>query len=167
MACISIDGFPVLVDEEDIPYIQAIKWWIDGYALLYKGNHYFKSNERIDTVKHTRLLHRFIMKCKYGDGKVVDHIDGNTLDCRKQNLRITDRKGNQRNCKTPKNNTSGYKGVGWHKVRGMWRAYIRDGDHEKHIGHFLDKKDAAIAYNNEAIRLYGQFARLNIVEEVS
>lgn len=65
------------------------------------------------------------------------------------------------NRKISSNNTSGYKGVHWLKDRNKWRAVIQSKDRMEYLGVFSDPVDAAIAYDNAARELYGEFARLN------
>ena len=62
-----------------------------------------------------------------------------------------------------KNNTSGFKGVYWHKARKKWRVQITVDGKNMHLGSFDDKKDAAQAYNDAAVQYHGEFAKLNEV----
>lgn len=84
------------------------------------------------------LLHRLIMDAVPGDGKHIDHINGDTLDCRRSNLRLVSASENLRNRKTNSNNTSGFPGVRKNK-NGTYSAKIC-GDH---IGTY-DSLDAAV-----------------------
>ena len=104
-------------------------------------------------------MHRFIMKPK--SNEYVDHINGDKLDNRKENLRICTKKENQRNQKVRKDNTSGYKGVALMAGK-YWRAYITSGgSRQKHLGNFKTKEEAARAYDEKAKEYFGEFARLN------
>lgn len=62
-----------------------------------------------------------------------------------------------------KNNTSGYKGVFWSEKAGRWRAQITYKKKAIHIGLFDKPIEAAKAYNEEAVKYFGIFAKLNEV----
>lgn len=94
------------------------------------------------------------------DGE-VDHINGERLDNRWTNLREASRSENQRNTGPRHDNTSGYKGVGFHKGREMFQAQIKIDGRNIHLGYFLCPRKAAHAYNKAAIQLHGEFAVLN------
>jgi hypothetical protein len=94
-------------------------------------------------------------------GLQVDHINGNTLDNRKFNLRICTAAENTKNTKLKSSNTSGYKGVAWHTGTNKWRAYIVLDNRQKHLGLFKTKEEAALSYNEAALKYHKSFARLN------
>lgn len=78
------------------------------------------------------LLHRLIFFYHYGYfPKLIDHIDRDQTNNRIENLREATRKVNAYNCGTPKNNTSGYRGVSWCKAQSKWTARY------KHLGKYL------------------------------
>lgn len=104
-------------------------------------------------------LHRLIAGARKGE--VVDHINGNSLDNRKANLRICTKAENSRNRKLGPTNKSGFKGVSWEAHTGKWRAKIGTDHKQITIGRFDTKEDAARAYNEAAIKYHGPFARLN------
>lgn len=108
--------------------------------------------------KHV-YMHREIMNAP--SGMDVDHINGNTLDNRKENLRICTRSQNKMNTSRRKGNTSGYKGVCFDNTNKKWLATITINGKLKHIGLFQDAKSAAIAYDKKAKELFGDFAKLN------
>jgi hypothetical protein len=89
----------------------------------------------------------------------VDHINGNSLDNRIVNLREATNAENMMNCGAKKNNTSGFKGVSWHKVTGRWQAIIRADGKLKHLGIFATPEEAFVAYSDAAKRYHGQFSR--------
>jgi hypothetical protein len=105
-------------------------------------------------------MHRVIMGLSKGDGLEVDHINtGETLDNRRDNLRIANDSEQQSNQRKSRANTSGYKGVGFHKQSGKWRAYIGVNYKLIHLGVFLTPEEAHAAYCEAAIKYHGAFAR--------
>jgi len=94
----------------------------------------------------------------------VDHINGDTLDNRRCNLRLSTASQNGGNrCKLNKNNRSGYHGVHLDKWTGRWRALIKVDRKKICLGRFDDREGAARAYNAAAIKYFGEFATLNKV----
>lgn len=141
----------MLVDNEDFSELSEHSWYLktDGYASRIKSRKY-------GGARSTIRMHRVIMDCP--KDMQVDHINGNRLDNRKQNLRICTHQQNRMNTGLRSDNHSGYKGVDvW---QGKWRARIRD----RTIGYFKSLEEAIEAYNAEAIKEYGDFARLNIIK---
>lgn len=108
-------------------------------------------------------IHRYIMYLAGHNitNKQIDHINGNTLDNRIENLRLCTSKDNNRNASKRQDNTSGYKGVSWHKGHQKWAAYIRVNKKLIHLGYFFDKIDAANTYNKFATQYFKEFAKLN------
>lgn len=89
----------------------------------------------------------------------IDHINGNPADNRFENLREANPSQNLANQKRNTANTSGHKGVSWHKAAKKWSAYIKVNGKRRHLGLFHDKAEAAQAYASAALRLHGVFAR--------
>lgn len=144
-----------LVDEDDYERASQYKWSYhksDGYAVRMEG-----------TPGGRRMvqLHRFILGA---DDPIVDHVSGSTLDCRKSNLRGASASKNQRN-KGKRNNTSGYKGVSWNTEKSKYSVEIQVDGKTTHLGYYDDAKEAARAYDAEAKKLHGDFARLNFGED--
>lgn len=144
-----------LMDYEDIDlYIQS-SWVIHRYE-----NHKYAQGR----YSKEKNLHRLIMNAKKGEH--VDHINGDTLDNRKQNLRICTRSQNQQNRRKQRNpSSSKYKGVQIHKNRrkdGSLKVYgtIRK-DHKIVCKLFRTEIEAARWYNKKAVELFGEFAKLN------
>jgi hypothetical protein len=107
-------------------------------------------------------MHREIMQTP--DDMETDHINGNTLDNRRENLRICTRSQNSAN-KNKYTGASGYKGVHWFKPIKKWAARIQVEHKQICLGYFSDVLDAARAYNRAAIELFGEFARLNEIPQ--
>lgn len=112
-------------------------------------------------LKKKFYLHRLIMNPR--PDEYIDHINGDGLDNRKCNLRICTNSQNNANKGKQKNNKSGYKGVSWDKTRNKWKADIMVNKKTIYLGRFNVINDAARAYNNAAVKYFGEFARLNDV----
>jgi hypothetical protein len=114
--------------------------------------------------KKTILMHRVILKAS--ERTEVDHINGNKLDNRRENLRVATKSQNLGNQKIRSTNTSGFKGVNWkqwRKIRssGAWTARISVGSKRIHLGYFSTAEEAARAYDSAAQQYFGEFAKLN------
>ena len=125
-----------IVDDEDFNHLLSCGRWSitdNGYAFNSK----------------LKFMHRYLFKMhnKNIDGKLIDHINGNKLDNRKDNLRECSNSENLHNSKPPKTNTSGYKGVRWCKKSNRWTAAIQINYKTISLGSFEHKRDAAIAYD--------------------
>jgi hypothetical protein len=139
-----------LVDDEDYDFLMQWKWCFNiGYAV--------RSTSRPNRKKI--YMHREILKTSAD----VDHISGDGLDNRRSNLRTCDAKQNGANRKLNKNNKVGFKGVSI-KSANSWSACIRLDGKTVHIGTFSTAMSAAVAYDSEAKRFFGPYARLNFPE---
>ena len=94
---------------------------------------------------------------------MVDHINSNGLDNRRENLRVCTHKENCRNSRSLKKGTSKYKGVS--KNGYNWCARIMVDSVGLYLGQYTDQDDAALAYNKAATLYFGEYALLNIVGE--
>lgn len=156
---VNIRGYDVLIDDEDYDFVNNKIW----YTMISRNNKdqpYFRLYSYDKHKVKLTLLHRLIVGIADHDKKVVDHINGNTLDNRKCNLRICSQAENSRNAKIGKNNTSGYKGVYWDKFNNKWVAQIKINYKHKNLGRYLEKEDAYKAYCEAAIKYHGEFARV-------
>lgn len=136
----------ILVDDEDFERVNRFKWTLNKIA-----KNIYAVNSKIGS------LHRFIMNCKKGDKKIIDHIDHNGLNCQKRNLRFSTFSQNGAN-KIP-SGKSIYLGVDFNYKK--WRSKIRINGITTHLGLFTDEIEAAKAYDEAAEKHHGEFANLN------
>lgn len=144
-----------LVDDEDFEWLNQWKW-----CAMSNGTERFAAGRNPGRKRPTELMHRKIMGVK-GRWPLVDHINGNPLDNRRKNLRICNQSQNMRNRDAPKSNTSGYKGVYLHKQSGLWHARITLNYKNTSLGYYRTAVEAAVAYNEGAIKYHKDFAKLN------
>ena len=139
----------VLIDDEDFEKLSLYKWHISKR----KSNIFYPT-----TIINRKIM--FMHKMLMGESDLfIDHINNNGLDNRKSNLRFCTHAENMRNRKLNINSTTGYKGV-WSRKNGF-SASIRFNNVRLWLGTFSTAKDAALAYDNKAKELHGNFARLN------
>lgn len=156
---IIICGYDVLIDDEDYEKITSKKW--RPYKKdIPRGRIYFTYGEYNGKNNDTIRLHRLIMNCTKGDGKVIDHVNGNTLDNRKCNLRFCTIGQNVTNMAKRRCNTSGYKGVTWHKQDRLWQAQIMVNYKHIFLGLYKDPKDAYNAYCEASKKYHGEYGRI-------
>ncbi len=142
-----------LVDDEDFERLSQYKW----RPLPGKHVGYYAATEGdIDPVRRKRrtlLMHRLVLNA--APGITVDHINGNKLDNRKENLRLATFKQQQGNRR--RKDGGRYTGVTKHGRR--FRA-----DCNGYIGVYSTEEEAARAYDTAARAYFGEFARLNFKE---
>ena len=111
------------------------------------------------------LAHRVIWAMVYGYDPVddIDHRDMCRSNNRIGNLRQATRSQNCMNKLTRSDNTSGSKGVSWHKVTGKWSASICVDGHAAHLGVFTNKQDATRAYQEASAEVHGNFSPTRLV----
>lgn len=133
------------VSNEDFERVKGINWSLSS----------------IRYVKNTRhgLLSRFILKPT--SNIEVDHINGDTLDNRRENLRFASRAQNVYNTKAQYNSSSLHKGVSYSKIRKKWVAQITLNGNHYFLGRYNTELEASKAYNEKAKELHGEFAKLN------
>lgn len=144
-------GMVALVDDEDYEEVMRFYW----FALTNGHVTYAARKDNSTTV----YMHLDLMGD--GDGRQVDHQDGDGLNNRRGNLRWATRAEQGRNRRCYRNNRAGLKGV--QRVRGTvrWRARITFDGRTHNLGCFGSAEDAALAYDIKAREVFGAFARVN------
>lgn len=156
----SISGYDVLLDDEDYDRLKGFKYYVHKRIADKYGRYYFARHICTEGKKTLTTLHRDVMGCTNGDGKTVDHVYGDTLDNRRENLRFSTVAENSRNQKINKVNTSGIKGVSWHKRIRKWQAQIKISGKKICLGYYADIKDAEKAYAEGSAKYHGEFGRV-------
>lgn len=150
-------GYVAFVDDDEYERVAQFVW-----AVTVRTNTCYALSNMGQGRGFSRVfLHRFIMNPPVD--MQVDHINRNGLWCLKDNMRITDKRGNGRNIIQPQTEEgSGYRGVTKHFYSERWIARIRDDTGRKlHLGSFETPEQAAVAYDEAALRIHGEFAVLN------
>lgn len=153
-------GRYAIVDPERYEEIARYKW----YSMFNGRNFYairivkIRRNGRV--IRKNLAMHRVIMGTE--EGKVIDHINHNSLDNRLANLRAASFQQNTWNQRKQRGNCSSkYKGVIWAKENKKWRAQLTFKSRPVFIGYFDDEQEAAMAYDARAKELFGEYACLN------
>lgn len=147
MPTIQARKFEFVVDECDYQRLNAYRWWsvdMGGYVYAFT---------KIDGKRVG--MHRLIVRAP--EGKVVDHINGDTLDNQRSNLRVCLQSENMRNRKQSSHSSQPYKGV--EACKGRWRARITVDGKRRHLGLFDLPEDAHKAYAAASKALHGEFGR--------
>lgn len=145
-------GHSALVNDSDYETLNNYTWHLgnNGYVKTFVGG---RKNLKC------LLMHRLIMNPP--DDHEVDHISGDPLDNRRENLRIVTRSQNARNLRRHKQFSSRFKGVGWNARRSIWEVKLTLNGRSIYSGQFTSELEAAHAYNAAAIKHFGEFASLN------
>jgi len=166
----------IAIDTEDWDKVKEHRWSIKGgpndttpYAVtnvlhpdgLWRISPYDGKRRR----KRTLLQIHCMIKNKSQKNLVIDHINHNGLDNRKENLRSVTRAKNDQNRRPLNGTSSSYKGVCWHKRDKKWIAQIKPAGKKMWLGAFTCEHEAALAYNKKAFELWGENALLNKVEK--
>jgi hypothetical protein len=146
-----------LVDDEDYDNLMQYKW----RCVKQKTCYYVTAHPKVDGKFITLIMHRFIMNA--AKGTMIDHSDCNGLNNQKSNLRFASYAENGRNRRPNKKHK--YKGVTKSKNNTYIASLCYNGKRIK-LGTFNTPEYAAMAYNEGALKYFGEFARLNIIERL-
>lgn len=149
------------ISPKDFEWVSKLKWsaiW-NPYTRSYYAVNLRWDSENKTTRPH--YMHRMILSLEVGDKRQGDHIDRNTLNNIRENLRIATQTQNAANAKLRKDNSSGFKGVFMRKGRTKlpWFASARINGRSKYLGSFNTPEEASRAYIEFCSRLHGEFFR--------
>lgn len=154
-------GLDAIVDSSDFEWLSKYRW-----HAIKNGRHsprYYATRAQHVAGEGralTILMHRMIM----GDipkDRVVDHINGNSLDNRRCNLRLATRRQNAHNVSPHQKRKSPIKGATWSNQRQGWLARITVEGNLLYMGVFKNDVECGILYDNAARFFFGEFAALN------
>ncbi len=146
------DGTAFIFDECLFPRIKDTNWYRNYNQ---DGKQLYISSAR------GKKVHDLLIDCP--KGYEVDHINLDTLDNRLCNLRIVTHQQNQINQPLQKNNTSGVSGVSFYPARNKYRARIKIGQHDLHLGYYHTFEEAVQARNVGMECMFGEYGRYNDV----
>lgn len=147
------DGTEFMVSDEDFEYCKIFNWHNNGHALY-----------RVIEGKHSKLHHEIAKRAGL-IFSLIDHKDRDWKNNQRENLRVATVSQNGMNTRPHRDNLySSYKGVTFDQHTKRWKAQICKNRKNQLIGRYDSEDEAALAYNNAAMILFGEFAYLNIVE---
>lgn len=142
-------GLEAVIDANDAHLVEGFNW--------YSHNAYAARSIKDEFGRQKILrMHNLILNPKCG--LFVDHINRNTLDNRRQNLRYATASENQMNRGVSSSNISGLKGAHWDSSKGKWRPEIQANGKRYKLGYYITAEEAAQAYADAAKKLHGEFA---------
>jgi hypothetical protein len=150
-----------LMDDADFERLGAFQWCISAGSRPNAPSYAVRRLRLDDGRSVIQRMHHAVTGLRF-----VDHIDGNGLNNQRANLRSATAVTNARNGKAHRDSASRYRGVSWFRRDGLWRAQISTG-RNRHIGYFETERAAALAYDDAAADLFGEFARLNFPQETN
>jgi hypothetical protein len=158
-------GRVAFVDDEDHDLVMQFRWNV--YEITRPGRHplgpyavtpiYVKGVGTRTTLK----MHNLIMRISG-----VDHVNHNGLDNQRTNLRPATDRQQHHNQRGRLGSASGYKGVSWNSQRQRWQAGITVEGKRRHLGFYVSEMEAALAYDDAAPGVQGEYAFLNFPEGV-
>jgi len=149
-------GHVALIDEADYPLVVGYRWHTrPADDRWYAYAHVPGSGKTGKNI----FLHRLLMGTS--PDVLIDHINRNGLDCRRENMRPATTGQNNANARKHVGSVSPYKGVSWQSRSGKWRANVACDGRRIHCGYFEHAEDAARAYDVAALALWGEYALTN------
>ena len=149
----TVDGIEIArakIDIDDVEKCKKYKWYLFNYDYRDCGYAVTKINK-----KQNMFLHKFITRT---NGEIViDHINCDKLDCRKENLRYANKSKNGHNRVPPAHNTSGFTGVSWNNSRNRWYVKLAVAGKKINLGSTIDLKSAILMRIKGEIKYFGEF----------
>jgi hypothetical protein len=155
-------GLVTQVDDADYEWLMSLGAWHAQSTNRPVTGYYAVRNDWHDEHNHSQFMHRLLCASAY----TVDHINGDSLDNRRANLRPATVRQQAQNRRARRVGSSRYKGVSWRPDSHCWRAIICVDGRLISLGSSTDEEQAARAYDDAARRYFGEFAAPNFPEEV-
>lgn len=155
-------GFHATVSAEDYESLSQFEW--SAVFKPHPRSWYAVRFAAVNGKRTTISMARQILGLEIGDTRQADHIDHDTLDNSRENLRAVTRKENCQNRRKRSDNTSTFKGVSWNRRASKWRVQIWINGSNRLIGHYSDPVEAAKAYDAAARREFGPYALCNFAD---
>ena len=146
-------GQCAIVDGKDFEWLNQWKW----YAVKTKYQFYAGRTLILVGEQTMQFMHRLILSAEKGEE--VDHINRNSLDNRRENIKICTRSENNRNRQVF--GTSKYRGVCWNKGSKKWASYLVTEYEKFYLGLFKEEKDASDAFNKKYKEIHGKMPPKN------
>lgn len=146
-------GARTLISEDDLELVSQHKWCINKKEAGKKTSY-------VRLMDDSKKLHQLLMG-EAPEGHVIDHINGDGLDNRRENLRFCTHGENHANESKRQGGSSVFKGVGYDASREKWSAKLMVNGQTRNLGRFDREVDAARAYDDAALAVFGKHARLN------
>lgn len=160
-----------LVDDNDFDFLSQWKWVAantNSKASTHFTNKFYAiAWDKVNKSGKILRMSKMIWEQNFGvveKGLIIDHINSNALDNRKENLRLITKSINNFNKKkTTRPCSSIYKGVSFNIRVNKWEVKIYKGGKGYRCGFFHKEAEAAMVYNEQALKLFGEYANLNII----
>ena len=146
-------GYESIIDIDCVDLVKNCNWCVKP-----GGRTYYAMSNKPRPDRGTFFMHGVILPSP--NGFFIDHIDGNGLNNKRNNLRIVTHTQNMFNRRLRVDNASGFKGVFWHKHTKKWASEIVANKIRHHLGYFKTPEDAHAAYIAAAKKLHGEYRRI-------
>lgn len=157
-------GYVAIVDAIDAD-LALLKWSAFGKLPYVYAVHRVKTKGKSTGFLMHRIILERILNRKLTSKELVDHINHNSLDNTRTNLRLSNKRTNSQNTFVYASNKTGFKGVYKPKDKNLFCATIKVDGKKVHIGYYRTAIEAACAYNASALKYFGEFALINNIPD--
>lgn len=151
-----------IVSACDYDWLMQWKWYI--HKIKKEGGYIWYARRRNWPEGKTIYMHREVaIKSELPHSKRYDHKDRDGLNNTRANLRPCTQSQNNANKSKSPNKTSRFKGVSWDSRECNWCVQVKLGRKRVYQAYFGNEEEAALAYNEAALKFFGEFATLNTI----